>query len=71
MPLLDATAEAALTATGQLILDARRARSPRRHRANDRAVDHLHRAKPFESERERVEHLFTVYETMRAPLTSG
>lgn len=35
------------------------------HRANDRVVDRLYRAKPFESERERVEHLFALYEKMR------
>ena len=35
------------------------------HRANDRAVDRLYRSKPFESERERVEHLFGLYEKMR------
>jgi hypothetical protein len=35
------------------------------HRANDRVVDRLYRARPFDSERERVEHLFTMYETAR------
>ncbi len=38
------------------------------HRANDRAVDKLYRKRPFDSERERVEHLFALYEKLRAPL---
>jgi hypothetical protein len=41
------------------------------HRANDLAVDKLYRAKPFESERERVEFLFARYETLRAPLVAA
>ena len=40
----------------------------RAHRALDRAVDRLYRRGGFASERERVEHLFMLYETMRAPL---
>ncbi len=40
----------------------------RAHQALDRAVDRLYRRKRFTSERERVEHLFTLYEGMRAPL---
>lgn len=36
------------------------------HRANDLAVDRLYREAPFESDRERVEHLFTLYEKMTA-----
>ena len=40
----------------------------RAHQALDRAVDRLYRAKGFASERERVEHLFMLYEKMRAPL---
>ena len=39
------------------------------HQANDRAVDKLYRAKAFESERERVEHLFMLYEKLKSPLT--
>ncbi|MBI1339449.1 class I SAM-dependent DNA methyltransferase [bacterium] len=83
MPPLDAKAEAALSATGQAILDARAAHPGATladlydpdtmpadlraaHRANDRAVDRLYRARRFESERERVEHLFALYEAMRA-----
>ena len=38
------------------------------HRALDRAVDRLYRRKPFGSERERVEHLFELYERIRTPL---
>jgi len=37
------------------------------HIANDKAVDRLYRKKPFESERERVEHLFMLYEQLQAP----
>ena len=40
----------------------------RAHQALDRAVDRLYRPRKFSSERERVEHLFTLYERMRAPL---
>ena len=40
----------------------------RAHRALDRAVDRLYRRGGFASERERVEHLFMLYERMRAPL---
>ena len=41
------------------------------HRALDRAVDRLYRRKNFATERERVEHLFALYEKMRAPLEAG
>lgn len=40
----------------------------RAHRALDLAVDRLYRKAPFESDRERVEHLFTLYEKMTAGL---
>ena len=43
----------------------------RAHRNLDRAVDRLYRRAPFASERERVEHLFALYERMRAPLEVG
>ena len=43
----------------------------RAHQALDRAVDRLYRLRPFSSERERVEHLFTLYEHLRAPLTAA
>ena len=43
----------------------------RAHRALDRAVDRLYRKSGFASERERVEHLFMLYEKMRAPLEAG
>ena len=42
----------------------------RAHQALDRAVDRLYRAKGFASEHERVEHLFMLYEKMRAPLAA-
>ena len=38
------------------------------HQALDRAVDKLYRRPGFASERERVEHLFMLYEKMSAPL---
>ncbi len=40
----------------------------RAHQALDRAVDRLYRRGGFASERERVEHLFALYEKMRTPL---
>ena len=43
----------------------------RAHQALDRAVDGLYRKSGFSSERERVEHLFMLYEKMRAPLEAG
>ena len=42
----------------------------RAHQSLDRAVDRLYRAKGFASERERVEHLFMLYEKMYAPLAA-
>ena len=41
------------------------------HHALDRAVDRLYRPKRFTSERERVEHLFALYERMQAPLAAA
>ena len=38
------------------------------HQSLDRAVDRLYRRAAFDSERERVEHLFMLYEKMRTPL---
>ena len=43
----------------------------RAHQALDRAVDILYRKSGFASERERVEHLFMLYEKLRAPLEAG
>lgn len=40
----------------------------RAHQTLDRAVDRLYRRSGFSSERERVEHLFMLYEKMRTPL---
>ena len=42
----------------------------RAHQAIDRAVDRLYRRTGFASERERVEHLFMLYEKIRAPLAA-
>ena len=41
------------------------------HQALDRAVDRLYRRTGFASERERVEHLFMLYEKMRSPLEAS
>ena len=38
------------------------------HQRLDLAVDRLYRRTGFASERQRVEHLFMLYEKMRAPL---
>ena len=43
----------------------------RAHQALDRAVDRLYRKTRFASERERVEHLFALYERMQAPIARG
>ena len=41
------------------------------HTTLDRAVDRLYRPGGFASERERVEHLFGLYEKMMTPLEAG
>ncbi|MCC6947001.1 MAG: class I SAM-dependent DNA methyltransferase [Bradyrhizobiaceae bacterium] len=41
------------------------------HRALDDAVDRLYRKEKFQSDRERVEHLFGLYEKLVAPLTAA
>lgn len=38
------------------------------HTALDRAVDRCYRSEPFPSDRARVEHLFSLYEKLTAPL---
>ncbi|MCF6328131.1 MAG: hypothetical protein L3J21_12735 [Devosiaceae bacterium] len=43
----------------------------RAHTALDKAVDRLYRPKAFESERQRVEHLFMLYEKMVAPIEAA
>jgi hypothetical protein len=43
----------------------------RSHEALDRVVDRLYRAAAFSSDRERVEHLFSLYERLVAPLTAA
>ena len=43
----------------------------RAHRDLDRAVDRLYRRSPFSSDRERVEHLFGLYENMMVPLAAS
>lgn len=41
------------------------------HRALDAAIDKLYQAQPFASDRERVEHLFGLYEKSVAPLVAA
>ncbi|MGC2221849.1 MAG: DNA methyltransferase [Methylocella sp.] len=41
------------------------------HRALDEAVDRLYRKAPFASDRERVEHLFGLYEKLTAPMLAA
>lgn len=41
------------------------------HTALNRAVDRLYRPAGFASDRERVEHLFALYEAMVAPLLAA
>ena len=41
------------------------------HADLDWAVDVCYRAKPFDSDRERVEFLFAQYEKLTVPLTAG
>ena len=43
----------------------------RAHQALDRAVDRIYRRTGFSSESERVEHLFMLYEQIRAPLDAA
>ena len=41
------------------------------HRGLDEAVDRLYRKEPFASDRERVEHLFGLYEKLAAPMLAA
>jgi hypothetical protein len=41
------------------------------HRELDVAVDKLYRARPFKSDRERVEHLFPLYEALVQPTSAA
>jgi restriction-modification enzyme MmeI-like protein len=41
------------------------------HRDLDEAVDRLYRREPFQSDRERVEHLFKLYENLTAPILAS
>ena len=43
----------------------------RAHHALDLAVDKLYRARPFASDRERVEHLFPLYEALVQPTSAA
>jgi len=41
------------------------------HAALDRAVDRCYRKEPFASDRDRVEHLFALYEKLTAPMLAA
>jgi hypothetical protein len=41
------------------------------HCALDEAVDRFYRKEPFASDRERVEHLFGLYEKLTAPMLAA
>lgn len=41
------------------------------HKVNDRMVDRLYRRESFATERERVEHLFNLFQTRSAPLVAA
>lgn len=41
------------------------------HQANDRLVDRMYRGQAFSTDRERVEHLFQLYEKLRAPVMAA
>ena len=43
----------------------------RAHQSIDRAVDRLYRRAPFTSERDRIKHLFTLYEKISSPLEAN
>ena len=69
--VLDArTAHADATLADLYDPDLMPAKLRRAHQALDRAVDRLYRRKRFTSERERVEHLFALYERIQAPLAA-
>jgi hypothetical protein len=51
---------------GGMPVDLRKA-----HKANDRLVDRLYRKESFRTERERVEHLFELFQTRAAPLVAS
>ncbi len=41
------------------------------HADLDRAVDRCYRRQPFQNDRQRVEHLFALYEKLTVPLIPG
>jgi len=41
------------------------------HQTLDHAVDRCYRREPFPSDRQRVEHLFALYEKITAPLVAA
>jgi hypothetical protein len=86
-PQLDDVAKTKLEKLAQAVLAARAAHAGatladlysevmpedlrKAHRALDEAVDRLYRKKPFASDRERVEHLFGLYEKLTAPMLAA
>ncbi len=70
--ILDARAEWPQASLADLYdPDAMPANLRKAHIANDKAVDKLYRTKKFDSERERVEHLFMLYEELTAPMLAA
>ncbi len=72
-PLAQAVLDARTTHSGATLADLydpnlMPANLRRAHHALDRAVDRLYWRSGFASERERVEHLFVLYEKMHTPL---
>lgn len=52
-------------------VDVMRPELRRAHRALDAAVDGLYRGASFNSDRERVEHIFGLYEKLTSPLIAA
>jgi hypothetical protein len=52
-------------------MSCRRICARQANRALDQAVDRLYRKEPFASDRERVEHLFGLYEKLTAPMLAA
>jgi len=80
---LDEAAETKLEKLAKTVLDARATLADlydpdvmpddlrKAHRALDEAVDRLYRKEPFASDRQRLEHLFGLYEKLTAPMLAA
>jgi hypothetical protein len=70
--VLDARAEFPESSLADLYdVDSMPPRLRRAHRALDEAVDRLYRGAAFTGDRDRVEHLFGLYERLVTPLIAG